>query len=841
MSRFTLALIFLQCLLLQTAQAKLQDQSFESKIASLQKLDGYIPLYWDSKSGKMLMEISRFNTEFLYQVSLPAGVGSNPIGLDRGQLGNTFVVYFERVGPKILLVQPNYRYRALSKDEAERKAVADSFARSIIWGFKIEAEANGRALVDATQFLLSDAHRVTERLRQTRQGNFRTDESRSAFYLPRTKGFPKNTEVEITLTLTGEDAGRLLSSVTPTSNAVTVREHHSFVELPDDNYVPRRLDPRVNSFAITFYDYASPFTETIEKRWIVRHRLEKKDPRAALSEAVKPIVYYVDNGAPEPIRSALVEGASWWNQAFEAAGFKNAFQVKVLPPDADPMDVRYNMINWVHRSTRGWSYGASIVDPRTGEIIKGNVSLGSLRIRQDHLLGTGLIPIYSAQTQVMNGPNDYCMFGDSPDLEYLSDLDPSTDSEAMSLARIRQLSAHEAGHTLGFAHNFAASSYGRASVMDYPAPLVEIKNGKLDLSNAYAVGIGAFDKFSVAYAYTEFAPGADEDAELERIVSKGMADGMLYIADGDGRGVDTAHPLASTWDNGSDAVAMLRHEMEVRRLGMAKFGLNNIPKGTPLSQLEPKLLPLYLHHRYQLVAALKSVGGMYFTYAVKTPNGVNPGKYREIVAPERQREAMQAVLDTIKPEELALPQRLIDLIPPLAFGYDDGTSEYFNKRTDPALDTVGMASIAADIAITGLLDQRRAARMIEFNAQNPKYPHFREVVDQLISRIWKTPAPSNNHHAAILEAEQRLLVNHLMELAGNGEASPSVRAVANEALYQLSRTLKAEQGQLKINVHRRMVQQDIERFLSRPDVPRTQPPALPTPQGEPIGVVQPIN
>jgi Met-zincin/Domain of unknown function (DUF5117) len=825
MPRFaTFLLFFLFFQTLAFSQTKPAD-TFDDKTKTLQKIEGFVPVFWDAKNGKMLLEISRFNKEFLYQISLPAGVGSNPIGLDRGQLGRTFVVYFERIGNKILLIQPNYRYRALTDDEAEKRAVADSFARSVIWGFKIEAEEGEKILVDATQFLLRDAHGVTERFKQAKQGSYKLDESRSAFYLPRTKGFPKNTEIETILTFGGEDAGRLLSSVTPTASSVTVREHHSFVELPDDNYVPRKLDPRASSFGIIFNDYASPFTESIEKRWISRHRLNKKNPNDAVSEPVKPIVYYVDNGVPEPIRSALLEGASWWNQAFEAAGFKNAFQVKVLPKDADPMDIRYNMINWVHRSTRGWSYGAGVTDPRTGEIIKGNVSLGSLRIRQDFLLGTGMIPIYNS--------SNYCIFGDSPELNYLADS--ATDSAAMSLARIRQLSAHEVGHTLGFEHNFAASSYGgRASVMDYPAPLVEIKNGKLDLSNAYAVGIGIYDKYAVNYAYADFPKGADENAELEKILVKGQADGMLFIRDEDGRGIETAHPFASTWDNGEDAVASLKHEMAVRRIGLNQFGLKSIPKGTPLSELESKFIPLYLHHRYQLIAALKSVGGIYFTYAVKTDSGINPIKYREIVAPERQREALNAVLDTINPTELAIPQNILALIPPRAFGYDAGTAENFDKRTEPVFDSLGATTIAADFAISGLLNPQRAGRMIEFNAQDKKYPHFKETVDALMLRIWKSPTPTNNYHAAIMQNLQSLLTNRLMDLAANNDASNQVRATANEALYQLSESLKIELRRTP-NAHRRFIQQDIERFLNRPDVPRTRTPNLETPQGEPIG------
>jgi hypothetical protein len=802
------------------------DQTIAAKIAGMQKMDGYVPLYWDAANGRMLMEISRFKTEILWQISLPAGVGSNPIGLDRGQLGASHVVVFERIGPKVLMIEPNYRYRALSNDEAERRAVADSFARSVLWGFKVEASENESVLVDATAFFLRDTHGVAERLRMSRQGNYRVDESRSAFYLPRTKGFPKNTEIETIITLVGDDPGRLLSSVTPTAQSLTVRQHHSFVELPDKSYTPREYDPRVSSLQLMFYDYASPFNTPIEKRWILRHRLQKREPNAAVSEVVKPIVYYVDNGVPEPIRSALVEGASWWAQAFEAAGFRHAYQVKVLPADADPMDIRYNMINWVHRSTRGWSYGAAVEDPRTGEIIKGNVSLGSLRIRQDYTLGTGMIAPNISQS-------NQCEAGDSPDIEYLAQADPATDSGAMSLARIRQLSAHEVGHTLGFTHNFAASSYGRASVMDYPAPMVEIKNGKLDLSNAYAAGIGEYDKFSVKYAYAEFPAGTNEKEELEKIIQRGVADGMLFIDDQDGRGVGTAHPLASVWDNGSDAVAMLRHEMQVRRLGLKDFGLKNIAAGQPISALEARLLPLYLHHRYQLNAAAKSVGGLYFTYAVKTASGPSPAKFREIVPASRQRDALSAILDTLKPEELALPPHILELLPPVATGFDGGTAENFTRRTDPAFDSIAAATIAADLALNTLLEPNRAARLIEYNAQNPANPDFREVVNAIINATWKTPVSVSRYHRLIQQAVQMQTVKRLMDLASDENASPLVRAEASNGLRQISATVA--RFPFTTQIHAAQVKEDIERFLARPDATRKLSAPLPIPQGDPIG------
>lgn len=794
------------------------------KTKGMEKIDGFIPLYWQSSTGRLFVEIPRFRQELLYQISLAAGLGSNPVGLDRGQLGSSAVAFFERIGQKVLLVQPNYRYRALSTDAAERRAVEESFARSVLWGVRVEAEESGRVLVDATAFFMRDAHGVAERLRSGNQGTYRLDDSRSAFYLPRTKGFPKNTEIETMLTfVTDASPGRFVRETTPNPAAVTLRQHHSFVELPDGNYRPRRLDPRAPSFGIEFYDYASPISEAIEKRWIARHRLEKKDPSAAISEPVKPIVYYVDSGAPEPIRTALVEGALWWNQAFEAAGFRDGFQVRVLPADADPMDVRYNMINWVHRSTRGWSYGGSITDPRTGEIIKGNVTLGSLRVRQDYLLGIGMIPSYAASA-------DACLLGDFPGDDYLAQLDPSVDATRMALARIRQLSAHEVGHTLGFAHNFAASSYDRGSVMDYPAPRVEIRNGRLDLSNAYAAGIGEFDKFATTFAYSHFPATVNEAQELERILEAGVARGMLYIADSDGRPVGSAHPLASVWDNGSDPVATLAHEMEVRRIGLSDFGLKNIPVGTPLSELERQLVPLFLHHRYQLVAAAKSLGGVYFTYAVRTSGGPNPARVAEIVAPDRQRAALRAVVSTLAVDELRFPTRILDLIPPTAAGYGGGTAEFFQGRTGATFDPIGAATIAADVAIGALLSPERAARAIQHHAHTASSPGFGDVVASLIQATWSAARPQDGYGTLIQEAVQSLTSTRLMELAANESASPQVRAIATAGLRRIA-TIATRMT----SAHASTARLDIDRFLKRPDNPyrRTDPLALPA--GEPIG------
>jgi hypothetical protein len=815
MKRLAAALILLTACTTTTPPPKpvvVEKSPIESKTTKLQKLDGYIPLYWDAENGKLLMQISRFGEELLYQSSLPAGVGSNPIGLDRGLMGQTQIVTFDRIGPKVLMTASNYRFRAISDDAAERRAVADSFARSVMWSFKVEASDAASVLVDATDFFLSDQQGIARTLRQTQQGSYALDRNRSAIYLPRTKVFPKNSEIEAVLTFQASDRpGNFVTGVTPIPDSVTVRAHHSFVQLPPPGYTPRRADPRVGVFSVDFFDYASPFTGPIQKQWIARHRLIKKDSTAAVSDPVEPIVYYVDAGAPEPIRSALLEGASWWSQAFEAAGFRNAFQVKVLPPDADPMDLRYNMINWVHRAQRGWSYGAAVIDPRTGEIIKGNVTLGSLRIRQDVMIAEGLIP----------------QFDELHD-QALSALDPTTSPSMMALARIRQLAAHETGHTLGLDHNMAASSYGRASVMDYPSPYVKITNGKLDLSEAYATGIGSYDKWVIRYAYAQF-PAADEAKELDRIVREAP----LFITDPESRPVSAAHPSASVWDAPGNNVDMLRHEIEVRRIALSQFGLRNIPMGTPLAQLEEMLVPLYLHHRYQLEAAAKSIGGLDYTYSVKEEGGLVPTPTRRIIPADAQRDALNAVLSTLDPTFLEIPPRIVSLIPPRGNVDVTSNTELFEHRTTPAFDPVSAAMSSADITLAALLDARRAARLVQFHAEDAANPGFSEVINDVLDAVTKR---ESGYRGAITRGVARLTATRLMDLAANRDADPQVRAEASEGLRRfITKLADASIRDDAELAHRHTLRDDITRFLDRPDAPRTQPKLPEVPPGPPIG------
>ncbi|MBI5084708.1 MAG: zinc-dependent metalloprotease [Acidobacteria bacterium] len=751
-----------------------------------QRTGGFVPYIWDESQGKLWLEAGPWGREFLYVTSLPAGVGSNDIGLDRGQLGRTQVVRWEKSGNKVLLIASNYGFRALSDNEAERRAVRDSFAESVLWGFEANVQEDGKVYVDATQFLLRDSHGVAEKLQRARQGTYRLDSTRCAFYLPRTRNFPKNTEVEATITLTGGPGGPLLNPVMPSSDAVTVRTHHSFVELPGPGFEPREFDPRAGYFGRSYYDFATPIGEPVVKRFIHRHRLA---PGGA-------ITYYLDRGAPEPIRGALLEGARGWSQAFESAGFPNGFKVELLPEDADPMDVRYNMIQWVHRSTRGWSYGSSVTDPRTGEIIKGHVTLGSLRVRQDFLIAEAFLAPYE------NGA-------------------ANPQALEMSLARLRQLSAHEVGHTLGLGHNYIASTASRASVMDYPHPWIGLKNGVPDFSDAYAKGIGEWDKVSIRWGY-----GLLDARARDALIGDARSRGLIYLTDQDARPAGSAHPEVHLWDSGSNAVDELERLMKVRAAALARFGENNVRPGTPLALLEDVFVPLYLSHRYQVEAAVKSVGGLRYTYALRG-DGQPP---TTPVPPAEQRRALDAVLQTISPEALTIPERIVRLIPPRPAGYQQ-TRELFRGHTGLTFDPTGAAESAAAIVLDLLLHAERASRLVEFHARDASQPALAEVIERLWSKTWKAPA------APALQGETQRTVQlsalrRVMGLAVDESASGGARAAAAAKISDLKAWLSAQPK----SAHTAYALAQIAAFEKDPKEMRLPKPQE-APPGMPIGAM----
>lgn len=780
----------------------LSAQFLESK-KNLVSSEGFFNFHYSEDTDEIYLEVSDLNKEFLYVHYLSSGLGSNDIGLDRGQIGDGVVVKFVKSGNKLLLIQTNQKFRANTENVLEKKSIEQAFVTSVLHGFPIKEKIENVYIVDLTPFLLLDAHGISQTLKRKKEGVYKLDKSRSALWMENTKAFPKNVEFESLITLAGQPTGKNLSLVSPDAKSLSFVQHHSFVELPKNNYKPRIFDTRCGSYPMEYMDYTTPIWEPIKKRFITRHHLEKKHPNRELSEAKEPIIYYLDPGTPEPVRSALLEGASWWNQAYEAIGFKDAFQVKMLPKGADPLDVRYNVIQWVHRSTRGWSYGGSIIDPRTGEIIKGHVSLGSLRIRQDFMIAQAL----------MNQP-----FAERDD-NYQQMLE-------MALARIRQLSAHEVGHTIGFAHNFAASTNNRASVMDYPHPTLTLKNGEVDFSNAYATGIGEWDKVTVAYSYSEFDKNDSEKEELNKILNDAFEKGYRYISDQDARPKGGAHGKAHLWDNGKSANEELQNVFNIREKAIENFSADNIRTNEPYTVLEDVFVPLYFFHRFQTEATVKMIGGLDYSYAVKGDN-------KDIVKhlPKKEQvKALQTILKTLEAKAIAIPENKLALFPPRTMGYPRNR-ESFKSNTGVSFDALGAPATASDMTLSLLLHPERANRLVQQKSIEIDNLGFQDVLNGLI-RTTMAPIMETDYIEEVHRTIQFVTLQHLMNLAVHKNSIPQVKAMVNKAIDRLAKNCEGKEDNQSMQLLR-----EINAFKKNPEKFRINKVSK-IPDGSPIGSFQ---
>ena len=734
----------------------------------LDKFKGFFDFSYDESKDKIFLEVDKLDYEFLYIGSLASGVGSNDIGLDRGQLGLEKLVKFVKRGNKILLVEPNLYYRAQTENNSEKKSVEQAFAKSVIFGFEIIETNEEHYLIDFTPFLLYDRHGVAKRLRDLKQGSYKVDKSKSAIEIFNTKAFPENVEFEALLTFSGEAKGSMIRSVAPDPDNVSVVQHHSFIKLPDNNYQPRKFDPRSGAISISFMDYSTPIDKPITKKFVIRHRLEKKNPELEISEAVEPIIYYLDPGTPEPVKSALLDGGKWWNQAYESIGFKDAFQVKMLPEGADPLDCRYNVIQWVHRSTRGWSYGASVVDPRTGEIIKGHVSLGSLRIRQDYMIAQALT----------NEP--------------FASEDNNNEMMELAISRIRQLSAHEIGHTIGFAHNFAASANDRASVMDYPHPLVNLIDDEIVFDDAYDTGIGDWDKVTVAYSYSDFRSDQNEDFELNKILENSTSDGLRFISDYDARSIDGSHAYAHLWDNGETAYSGLDKVIDIRKKAIENFSEYNVPEGTPNSVLEDVFVPLYFFHRYQTEAAVKLIGGMDYNYSLVGDNQQDYYHIEKVI----QIQALNSLMKTLHPDFLAIPKDKLQLFPPRAFGYPR-TRESFKSNLGVAFDPFSVAETSADMTLSLILRPKRLNRLILQHSLDNSNLSLDELYDLILKKTIFLKSSNiteleDSYHEEIQHIVNTTFLKNVFNVINSSSSYSQVKSISNELVRKISSELSSK-------------------------------------------------
>ena len=796
-----------------TPVSALSQSSIAAKTAGFERRDGFVPLYLDAAQGRLYAELPRGANRALFWVSLASGFGSNPVGLDRGANGVEQVVRFDRDGDRVLMVFENTAFRSSLANPAHKRTVDEAFPASTIAALPVMAEEGSRTLVDITEIAYRDWNDVAGTLARLNQGAYAVARSQSTIDRAHTKSLATNSEIDVALTFaTSGRPGGIVARMVPDGRAFTLRQHISILPLPDAGYRPRELDPRVGFDGISFKDYGQPIQRALEQRWISRHRLERADPANPRSPIKNPIRYWIDPGIPEPMRQATLDGVRFWSEAFDRAGLTGGFVAELLPESEDPLDARYNVVQWENRNERGWSIGGSLGDPRTGELLKGMARMDSHRARTDYNL-------YAA----------------------LMGADAAAADTAFVLARVRQVSAHEVGHTLGMTHNYIASTYERASVMDYPAPRVRLtQSGDIDLSQAYGRGPGDYDVWAIRWAYGIF-PAATERDSLAAIVVEGLRKGYLYLSDGDARPENASDPRTNLWDDAATPAEFLQHQVAVRRVALSRFGLRNIRVGEPVATLQERLAPLYFWHRFALNGVTKTIGGMTYQNAVRGDGQIATRP----IGGQQQRAALTALLAELQPEALAIPDTVLALLGPRPSGYNGPVNnsnspveELFRGRTDPAFDEISAARTLAQMIVDGILQRERAGRLVTFTSRGPSMLTLGETIDSLVARTWEAPdRGASPKLVALRRVTQRAVADRLLLLAADADALPEARAIAEFEIARLRGVAQrhAASGDTMHRAHWSSIAGDFMRWTDRRELPKPSP-ALVAPPGDPFGM-----